>query len=73
MDLKEELNSMGYAVILWHRDDVAYVAEEHFGKQLTEEQTDMVMHLIEKKHDCSYGVTWDTIQMHIQDLPKYDL
>lgn len=67
-DLKNELNKMGYAVILWHKDDVNYVAENLLGKELKNDEVDNVLRLIENKHDSNNGVTWDTIEFYVSNL-----
>lgn len=48
--------------IKWCTDDVTQRAAER-GKALTEAQGDAILDLIERRHDCTIGVNWDTVDV----------
>ena len=55
------------AYILWNVDDVKHAAENN-GVVLTDEEIDEVLYLVEKQHDCNYGITWDTLYDIVSDV-----
>ena len=50
--------------ITWCTEDVLNQAEER-GINLTEEQADKILDLMDKKHDCTIGINWDVIDVWI--------
>lgn len=54
-----------WAVIKWHADDIKNTG---LGYKLTNKEISDVLCLIEKKHDCNNGVTWETIEYYIDQI-----
>jgi hypothetical protein len=50
----------------WHIDDVIEQAEPE--NQLTEDEAREVLMLMDKRHDCNYGHTWDSMDSAIDDV-----
>jgi hypothetical protein len=50
----------------WHIDDVIEQAEPE--NQLTEDEAKEVLMLMDKRHDCHYGHTWDSMDSAIDDV-----
>lgn len=44
----------------WHIDDVLNQAEIH-DEELTKEEAQHVLKLMDEFHDCNYGHTWDSM------------
>lgn len=44
---------------------VSEVDDEFTGTPLTDEQVSDVLGLMEKNHDCNYGISWDTISEYV--------
>lgn len=60
------LEENGYIALLWAVDDVLEVRPD-----LTNEQAMEVLKKVERRHDCTIGVTWDTLEWTADDLfPK---
>jgi len=67
------------AVAIWSREDVIGRAKEK-GITLTDKETDEILDDIDRHHDATLGITWDTIDCAIDDwkercpackMPKY--
>lgn len=61
-ELKQYMVQAGYIPILWHRDDIKSRAEDK-GIELSNDQTDEVIKLIVKNHDCNIGINWEVIDI----------
>jgi len=48
------------AVAIWCREDIIGRGKER-GRVITMEQADGILDLVERKQDCEYGISWDTI------------
>lgn len=53
--------------IKWCIEDVIYQAKED-EVDITKEQASEVLQLLDKQHDCNYGITWETISVAIQTV-----
>jgi len=61
------LKELGYLPTLWGIDDVKDQAEER-GFEITDEQAWEVLERMDRRHDASIGITWDTIDAELDDL-----
>jgi hypothetical protein len=52
--------------IKWSTEDVLWQAEQ-LDLELTEEQADDILEIIEHRHDASVGINWDVISFHIEN------
>ena len=55
------------AVAIWSEVDVLERAEEK-NMAITREGAREIIRLIDDKQDCSIGITWDTIDVYLDDL-----
>tara|TARA_X000001388_G_scaffold67059_1_gene54198 strand:+ start:1107 stop:1499 length:393 start_codon:yes stop_codon:yes gene_type:complete len=55
-------------LIEWSTEDVHHVALSHYDHKLTEDEAIDVLGSVEHNHDACFGVNWDTIHWHVQDL-----
>ena len=53
--------------ITWCTEDVLHEAEE-LGVTLTEDEANDILIHMEEKHDASIVISWDIIDIYIQDL-----
>ena len=53
--------------ITWCTEDVLHEAKE-LGVELTEDEADEILLHMEDKHDANIGISWDVIDVYIQDL-----
>jgi len=51
------------AVAIWCIEDVIGRAKER-GITLTREQADGILDLVDRKQDCSLGISWDTLDCY---------
>jgi len=49
--------------IIWSIEDVQSIRQD-----LTDEQAMEVLQLVEKRHDASIGISWDTIEYMAEEL-----
>lgn len=47
--------------IVWHIDDIKQQNES-----LTDDQARKILKNLEEKHDCNFGITWETIDYEIE-------
>lgn len=50
--------------IVWGVEDVIDRAKER-GIDITHEQAVRVLDLMERYHDCNYGISWESMDVHI--------
>jgi len=55
------------AVAIWCEDDVIGLARER-GKVVTREQAQQILDTIDNKQDCSLGISWDVLDVYIDEL-----
>ena len=53
--------------IIWSTEDVLHQAEE-MGVELTEDEANDILLYMEEKHDANIGISWDVIDVYIQDV-----
>lgn len=49
--------------IKWHIEDVKMRGKQR-KIELTDEQASDILQIVEKRHDCEIGISWDTIDIH---------
>jgi len=54
-------------VAIWCVADVMGRAEER-GMTITKEQAEEVLNTMDHKQDCSMGISWDTMDVYLDDL-----
>lgn len=57
----------GTIALCWNIEDVKASAEEN-GIKLSKNEAIEILETIEKYHDCSYGVNWDTVHDCVQEF-----
>jgi hypothetical protein len=60
-----EIKAGDAIAIIWCKDDVLHQAGEI---EITDEQAKDILRKLKRYHDAEYGVCWDTIQFHIDNL-----
>ena len=55
------------ACIFWGVDDV-HTAAATIGRTLSDDDAREVLALVERKHDASVGVTWETLELYAGDF-----
>lgn len=63
LDLHELLAHRGQIALIWSMEDVQEIRPE-----LSDEQACEVLDRVERKHDATLGVTWDTLEWTAEDL-----
>ena len=53
--------------IIWSTEDVLHQAKEK-GVKLTEDEANEILLHMERKHDATIGISWETIDCHLDDL-----
>ena len=53
--------------ITWSTEDVLHQAKEK-GVKLTEDEANEMLLQMERKHDADVGISWQTIDVYIDDL-----
>lgn len=56
-------------VIVWQADDVIGQANER-GEKCSKKEADEILDLMEQHHDAEYGISWETVNSHIDDLSE---
>ena len=54
------------AVHIWEIDDVTGTAKE-MGAELSADDANEILDIIDSHIDCEYGITWETIKTSIQN------
>jgi|GEM_PF-1711055 uncharacterized protein YwlG (UPF0340 family) len=69
IDYFQRLHKKGehLCVIVWSADDVIGRANE-LGEKCSKEEAYKILDAMERQHDATIGVTWDTIDAHLIDL-----
>ena len=67
-EIKEHLSTYPddaiIAVAIWQAEDVIQKAED-MGKTVSQEDADDIIDSIHYNHDCTIGITWDTIDYYL--------
>ena len=58
--------------VIWSADDVHVAAENCEDVQLTEDEAESVLELVEKYHDANEGINWDVLSYHIQNFKQHE-
>ena len=69
-EARERLNLCGdqhVCVAIWREDDVFERAGER-GMTISREQAQNVIDLMDSKQDCSLGISWDTMDVYLDEL-----
>ena len=53
--------------ITWSTEDVLHQAKQK-GVNLTEDEANEILLEMERKHDADIGISWETIDVYIDDL-----
>ena len=56
-----------YITIWWHFSDVQERAKE-IDIELTDDEAIEVLWLMDKYHDCNLGISWDVMDVHIDNV-----
>lgn len=69
VDYFQRLHKKGehLCILVWSTEDVIGQAQEHHIK-ITQKEADKIIEDMERTHDASYGVSWTTIDGHLDDL-----
>ena len=54
---------------VWCRDDVIGTAE-NLGFTLTDDEVDVVLYMLIKRHDAEIGINWDVITFWIEEVVR---
>lgn len=67
--VQEALNDLfdSVAIHVWSRDDVRHVAERQ-DKRLSRSDIDEILSTIERHVDCDLGITWQSIEIAVDDF-----
>ena len=65
--LIQELRARNYALAVWSVEDVLIRAEDR-DLTVTQEQAECVIGMLDSKQDCNYGITWDTLDIYIDEI-----
>lgn len=76
---REEWKKRGEIHIIWSIEDVHGQIEDHndmydddHWRTFTDEEAMEALELVQKYHDCNYGVTWDSIDSAIETILQED-
>lgn len=56
-------------VIVWQADDVIGQANEA-GIKCSKDEANAILEAMERQHDATFGISWDTIDSHLADLKE---
>ncbi|MCP4050383.1 MAG: hypothetical protein GY730_06735 [bacterium] len=54
--------------VRWQTDDVKIQAKESYDTELSDEQCGEILDFIKHYHDCTIGITWETINFAIEEF-----
>lgn len=63
LDQYELVDKRNSIALVWMTDDVLSIRED-----LTEEQAMEVLERVDRKHDASIGVCWETLEIYAEDM-----
>jgi len=67
--LKKYPEDLHVAVAIWQEDDVIEFAKENDIK-VTRKQAQDIIDRMDRKQDCTMGITWTTIECYLDDLDE---
>lgn len=66
-EYEEKYEDKSEAIAVWWKiEDVLQVAYEE-DVELSNGEAYLILEQLKKKHDCNYGITWDTIRLYVND------
>ena len=75
--LKEDFINGDAIAIIWTTEDV-FTESENYGDtdyaqvpidtEISEEEAQKILEILDRKHDASIGISWDTISCHIDEI-----
>ena len=65
---QEEENKDKFSIV-WSIDDVLYQAQND-EVSITEDEARHILNMMEKHHDASIGISWETISIYISEYKK---
>jgi hypothetical protein len=63
IDIHKLLEKKRQIAVVWSIEDV-----QENRPDLSDDQAWHVLQMVEKHHDCNYGITWDTLDIHASEL-----
>lgn len=63
------INDKGELIITWCVEDVSIRAEDN-GVRCTKKMARKILDMMDKQHDCNYGVSWETIDYWLDNQEK---
>lgn len=77
--LKEEFINGDAIAVIWTTEDVFTESENygdtdydhlqpHIDTEISEEEAQKILEILDRKHDASIGISWDTISCHIDEI-----
>lgn len=54
--------------LIWQIDDIISMAESEYDKTLSDEDARDILWSIDRRHDASIGVSWDVIEVYLDDF-----
>ena len=65
--LKEEFINGDAIAVIWTTEDV-FTESENIDTEISEEEAQKILEILDRKHDASIGISWDTISCHIDEI-----
>ena len=75
--LKEDFINGDAIAVIWTTEDV-FTESENYGDtdyaqvptdtEISEEEAQKILEILDRKHDASIGISWDTISCHIDEF-----
>ena len=65
--LKEEFINDNAIAIIWTTEDVL-TESENIDTEISEKEAQEILGILDRKHDASIGISWDTISCHIDEI-----
>ena len=57
-----------FITIKWYIEDVQHIAQERFNKTISDKDALIVLEYVDTKHDANVGITWDVLELAIEEL-----
>ena len=75
--LKEDFINGDAIAVIWTTEDV-FTESENYGDtdyaqvpidtEISKEEAQKILEILDRKHDASIGISWDTISCHIDEI-----
>lgn len=53
--------------IKWSKEDILTYVEDYYQQMISEEEAQAILEKMIRMHDANIGITWDTLEYHIDD------